>query len=161
MLPSVQLPSSNTIWCQFDLEKTSSVHCTSGHLFLLLHSLLYCECLSAYDSVIKLGQEGKKNLSEQPRKWTYLVFKYIFSVKSAPHAGLFSSYGFAQFVQAMNSWIHTRDRGAETRGKELKLEKETVQASTQAFVKPCRPSDTQLCWYRKNIVKKTETGNIY
>lgn len=70
MLPSVQLPSSNAIWCQFDLEKTSSVHCINGHSFLLLDSLLYCECLSAYDSVIKLGQAGKKkkNLSEQPRK---------------------------------------------------------------------------------------------
>lgn len=55
----------------------------------------------------------------------------------------------------MNSWIHTRGNiKAETRGKELKLERVTVQASTQVLVKPCRPSDIQFYWYRKIILKK-------
>lgn len=44
--------------------------------------------------------------------------------------------------------------GAKTRGKELKQERATGQASTQVFVKPCHPSDTQFSWYRKNILKK-------
>lgn len=74
MLPSVQLPPSNAIWYQFDLEKTSPVHCISGHSFLLLQSLLCYEGLSAYDSTIKLGQEQKKKSVWTAQKMNILGF---------------------------------------------------------------------------------------
>lgn len=60
MLPSVQLPSSNAIWCQFYLEKDT---CLLYHWPLVTHFYLCLAFSSAYDSTNKTRSGKKKKKS--------------------------------------------------------------------------------------------------
>lgn len=153
MLPSVQLPSSNTIWCQFDLEKTSSVHCICGHSFPLLHSLLYCACLSAYDSVIKLGQEEKKKPVWTAQKMNILGFQIHFFNKIS------STCRFVQQPQIcsslLKSWILESTQGTEGRhwGRNKRQRTKTGEGNSSGFNRSVCQTMTSL-WHSVLLSKE-------